>query len=520
MTPYRISRRSFLSGLGGAVGLKILLQNLEAAAEGASSPPRFLMTFWPTGTAKQRFLPTGGRTDFTISPILAPFEKAGLREDLIALFGLAHRNQTPGGGGSESGTVFSSTGADSEGTRSNGGEADDGVAGGPSFDQIFLKNSPLLARPGAGYANAICDARVDSLETSTQCLSYSYQRRQIQSANPGGLINENIPLLPTLAPAQLYAQLFAGFMPGAATQSNAYKSLMLRKSVLDSSLRELTRLRALAPSSERPKIDVHAAAIRAVEQQLQDQIAAGGNGQVCVVPQEPDRALVGKSGSKFDYADPTAPEADNVWLEQVGKLHLALIRVAFQCDLIRVATFQWCSATNHVAFSGMNPVDPITPYIHHPFLNLGGGVESAFWLGAPPAPSTSATSGYAVYEFACNVQTWFYQKTVDALVEFKNAKDAFGGSLLDYTVVPFITDEANNSDARSPLPALLVGGKKLGMVGGQYLNFTTAMPHNSMWLSVAQAFFPNQNPAEVLAQEPFMKAGPPTIIDGLWQKPT
>jgi hypothetical protein len=40
-----------------------------------------------------------------------------------------------------------------------------------------------------------------------------------------------------------------------------------------------------------------------------------------------------------------------------------------------------------------------------------------------------------------------------------------------------------------------------------------------MWLSVAQAFFPNQNPAEVLAQEPFMKSGPPTIIDGLWQKP-
>src|SRR5262245_17010461 len=121
VSSYRISRRSFLAGLGGAVGLQIMLQNLEAAAEGASSPPRFLMTFWPTGTAKQRFLPTGERNAFQFSPILKPFEVGGLRDDLIVLFGLRHTNSCPGGGGSESGVVFGSTGANAEGTRENGG---------------------------------------------------------------------------------------------------------------------------------------------------------------------------------------------------------------------------------------------------------------------------------------------------------------------------------------------------------------------------------------------------------------
>src|SRR5690606_575038 len=141
-----------------------------------------------------------------------------------------------GGGGHEAGTPFTTTGCGAEGTRQNGGESDDGVAGGPSFDQVFLKNVPALARDGVGYVNAICDARVDSNETSTQCLSYSYTTRSISSARPGGNITEHTPLLPQLSPAQLYAGLFANFMPGGATEANreaALRALHLRKSVLD-----------------------------------------------------------------------------------------------------------------------------------------------------------------------------------------------------------------------------------------------------------------------------------------------
>src|SRR5688572_11182128 len=99
MVAYRVSRRAFLAGLGGAFGLQILLRNLEAAAEGAQSPARLLNLFWPNGTMRQRFLPTGGRTDFQISPILEPFETAGLREELTILYGLSLAMlRAPGGG--------------------------------------------------------------------------------------------------------------------------------------------------------------------------------------------------------------------------------------------------------------------------------------------------------------------------------------------------------------------------------------------------------------------------------------
>src|SRR5262245_54221383 len=216
MQSYRFARRSFTRGIGGAAGLKVLLRNLEATAQGTPPPPRFLRTHWPVGTIKYYFRATGTGTNFTYSRILKPFETAGLKNDMTILFGLFCNGIGSGqGGGHEAGTPRATTGASCPGTRANGGEPDDASAGGPSWDQIFLKNVPALQRSGAGYVNAICDERVDSFETSTRCLSYGYTTQQVAAARGGdanGNITENVPLLPVLSPLQLYMNLFAGFM--------------------------------------------------------------------------------------------------------------------------------------------------------------------------------------------------------------------------------------------------------------------------------------------------------------------
>jgi hypothetical protein len=176
-----------------------------------------------------------------------------------------------------------------------------------------------------------------------------------------------------------------------------------------------------------------------------------------------------------------------------------------------VATFMWSPAHDSLAFEGMYPSDPSGAYPHS--ATLMRSVSSAFWSGSPP------TQDADVYEFGCNVQTWFNRQTAKALVEFKNSQDAFGGSLLDHTVVPFITEEADPSDSRAPMPALIVGGRKLGMLGGQFVNVAPSVHHNSMWLTVAQAFFPDEDPAQVLADEVFMKPANASPIEGLWQRP-
>jgi hypothetical protein len=45
----------------------------------------------------------------------------------------------------KTGTVFTTTGCSSPGTRQNGGEQDDAMAGGPSFDQVFLPYTATLS---------------------------------------------------------------------------------------------------------------------------------------------------------------------------------------------------------------------------------------------------------------------------------------------------------------------------------------------------------------------------------------
>jgi len=526
MSSYRLNRRNFIAGLGGAFGLKIMLRNLEAMAQGATSPPRFLMMHFPVGTQAFHYLPTGSGTNFTFSRILKPFE--ALKAETIILYGLADRAGQDCGGGHEAGTPLTTTGARVPGCRANNGEADDGVAGGPSFDQIFLKNVPALQRPGVGYINTICDARIDSQETSTQCLSYSYTMRMVQNTQ-GGQVNEATPLLPILKPIETYNALFSGFVPGipdggtgavpdSGVNTALLKALKERKSVLDFAMRELARIKTLAPGDQAPKIEVHTDSIRKMELSVTNQINAmgdggtgGGGGSVaCTMPTKPDAGLSGKTGSKNDYGNPVTTIADDVIHDQIGKAHAAIIKAAFQCDIIRVATFQWSPGTNHVSFAGLH-MDGRT-HMHHPESHKVQ--QGGFWNGSPPTDATQL----GIFDFCASVSTWYNQRTADIITDFKNSTDSFGGNLLDHTVIPYITEVAEANHSRSPKPALIFGGRKLGMQGGQFQNFSSPRPHNDLWMTIAQAYF-GMVPNFATIAPTFVTSGGVAAIPGLWVKP-
>jgi hypothetical protein len=526
MMSYTFARRSFLASIGGAFGIEILLRNMEAAAMGAGPPPRFLMMHWPSGTIENQFVPTGTGTSYVTSKdgqgpgyIIAPFDTPELRPRTIVLYGLGMNGISSGqGGGHESGTPMATTGANCPGTRDNQGEDDDGCAGGPSWDQILLKNVPALSKRneageiiGRGYYNSICDSRIDSYETSTRCLSYSHERQQIQSARPGGMITENKPLEPMLSPLTAYNDLFSGFVPGGGqTDEAALRQLKLRKSVLDHSRRELARLKTLAPASEGIKIDSHAEAIRRIEEELAMRIANPGTIGGGMPPPMPAASLMGKSGSRFDYSNPETTTSDEMVHEQVGQAHSGILRAAFQCDLIRVATFQWSPGTNHVSFKGLDPNDPETIYMHHP---LSHKVQQSNFFNAP-RPTTNAY----VWDAMVNANRWYFQKTADIINQFRLAVDPLdpmGGSLLDRTVIPLITEVGEANHSRSEYGAFIFGGQALGMIGGQYKQQSGI--HNQLWLTVAQAYL-GANPAAALTAETYVKNGANPIA-GLWAAP-
>ena len=523
MMSYRFARRSFLASIGGAFGLEIMLRNIEASAAGPVAPTkRFMMMHWPVGTIRQQFIPMGTGTSYTTSKsqgpgyIISPFDTPELRPNTIIIHGMTMGSISAGqGGGHESGTPMATTGANCPGTRDNQGEDDDGCAGGPSWDQILLKNVPGLARRdasgaiiGPGYANAICDARIDSYETSTRTLSYGYTRQSIASARPAGMITENAPIPATLAPLELYNKLFMGFTPGGGmTDENAIRLLKHRRSALDYSIRELTRMGTLVPANEKVKIDAHVEAIRKIERDLSDKINNPSTGMACMLPAMPPSGLMGGTGSKFDYNNPQGSKSDEMIHEQIGQAHAGILRAAFACDIIRVATFQWSPGTNHVSFAGLDPNAPSTIYMHHPLSHRVG--DPNFFNGGRPSANAN------VWDAMVNANRWYFQKTADIINQFRTQTDAMGNNLLDNMVIPMVTEVAEAAHTRSGHAALIFGGKNLGMQGGQYVS-SNAM-HNAFWVTVAQAYL-GANPATALAAETYVKTGANPIAN-LWRAP-
>jgi hypothetical protein len=523
MKSYRFPRRTFLSALGGAFGLHALLRNMVASAQGMGAPPRFLMLGWPCGSVKYPFVPMGEGAGYTASTtfgqpgfIISPFATPELKPHTHILTGFNMSNlNCPGGGAHEAGTPFSTTGASGPGTRQNGGEADDGCAGGPSWDQILLKHCPDLTTTGRGYYNVICDSRVDSYETSTRCLSYSYTKAMIASASGGGMISENSPLRPTLSPLTAYNDLFDSFNPGGGgTDEDALRRLKQEKSVLDNSLRELQALYDMAPANERVKIEATLTIVRQMEMSLVEKINNPPMVGDCMVPTAPPMNLSGLNADRTSYGNGGQSDADDAENHAaVGAAHSDIIRAAFACDLIRVATFQWSPGTNHVSFKGADPNSPDRSYMHHPLSHQN--LSSPFYTGSPP----SGNQRY-VYDGMTYVQHWYFTETAKFVAKFLTTPDpldANGGNLLERTVMTAISEVGNPSHDRNGASALIIGGSKLGMQPGGFQDLGNTH-HNRIWLTTAQAFL-GADPLSVLGDEVFYKGNGVSPIPGIWSAP-
>jgi hypothetical protein len=553
MISYRFKRRAFMTAMGGGIGLKILLRNIEASAQTAKSPARLLLQHWPVGivagSGDSLFTATSGSTGG--SQGLQPFTDAGLAADMTVLKGIS----SPGGAGGshEGGTPALMTGVGCPGTRSGQQEQDDGYAGGPSFEQVMLAvaGTPLKA-PGSAfnYVNAGCDTRTDFGEVSTKCLSYGTQKQSVGALSGPG--QENIPLMPNLSPLNLYTTLFTGFVPPAQYEDTGnglasappaadamLTNLASRRSVLDFAKTEIDILRQMAPGEARMKLDNHFDAISQMESSVSASIGnsqkctgTGGTGgmagtvgqggqgggmppgPVCKNSMVMPANVMGipepkASGYGGNYGDATRPPPgvggtlaeDATNLALVGKAHMSVLKAAFICDLVRCGTLLWAPGTNHVGFRGLFPGQTSTVYQHHP---------QSHKLGTPETIAANTVAGLnASAQFLFQVQLWFFKQVADNLKEWKTSTDGFGNSLLDYTVVPYVTEVAATGHERSRMPAMIIGGKSLGFVHNRYVagSFTC----NQFWGLIGPSVGHTSTAA------PF--AAPPSALSSLWVRP-
>jgi hypothetical protein len=163
-----------------------------------------------------------------------------------------------------------------------------------------------------------------------------------------------------------------------------------------------------------------------------------------------------------------------------------MIKAAFACDLVRVSTFMWSAGTNWVVFPGVFNGASIN------------GSANAAPAGHHPSSHTTSTSTVA---WLAQIDKWYAQQTSAFLQDLNATTDIDGNSLLDNTVVAYVTEVARayDHDWRN-VPYLVFGGKNTRIKGGTYLKVTGGRlptidgatsgnrPTNDVWLALAPIF--------------------------------
>ncbi len=513
MSSYKIARRAFLRSAGGAaVLLSPILRRIEANAQGMAAPLRFLIIHHPLGTQHRgpasafdlwRPTPTTATTtDFTLPQNSAPFEPLRAKMAMVDGLNIVTSSQVAGGNNGgfnthEGGVVGVMTGVPTLGPIGT----QDHAAGGPSIDQIFLDQSPLLGgnnSPSASkttfqYLALAADIRSDRDEVAPRVLSYRPSLPLDQPSSEAGRASARQPIFPETAPLNVYNRMFRSVLSSNGDPAVAAAKLAQQESVVDFIRGDLSRMRTLVPAAETSKLDAFATSI----QQLEASIRLSLTASACSQPMMPESFSMTGAGATgmqaptgggsqlkgVDYFDPGDP--DNHPHQRLGMQQLGMIRAAFQCDYARVGTFMWSAGTNWVVF-------PST--FQGATANLAGRPASS--PHHPPSHTTSTD----VMSWLAQLDTWYAAQSSAAIQALDQITDFDGNTLLDNTVVVYLSEIGRAYDHNQlNVPLLVFGGKNTRIKGGQYLkitdgpqagleNATGNRPWNDLWLALAPIF--------------------------------
>ncbi|MEO6600673.1 MAG: DUF1552 domain-containing protein [Polyangiaceae bacterium] len=511
MTSYKFSRRSMLRAAGGSAALLLpLIRSIEARAAGGKAPLRLLIIHHPLGTAPggTTWAPqgTGTTTNFTLPVESAPF--APLQSKLVMVDGLnlvtATKSTSTSNSGQnthEGGIVAMMTGVPTLGVHGQ----QDHCAGGASIDQLLLAQSPVLGGAGSttktpfGHLALAADIRSDRDEVAPRVLSYN------APLNNSDIALARQPIYPETQPLNTFNRIFGGALP---TGTDTSALLAQKLSVLDFMRGDLARMNAIVPASERDRLAAHAVAIQSLEASLRQSYGGGSTSAVCVKPTAPPNyATVGETGggtidgiaskssnlSGVDFypspANCTANAATSCHPHQdVAINQLRLIKAAFTCDLVRVATFMYSAGTNWVVF-------PST----FQGATIGTGALGNNGKSTPHHPPSHSNDA-ATHGWLNQINQFYSTITSQMLQEFATTPDIDGDMLLDNTIVVYVTEVARAWDHNQQnMPIIVFGGKNTGVKGGTYLKVSDGQlagqvsgnanrPYNDLWLALAPKF--------------------------------
>jgi len=442
MTPFRLNRRAVLRGAGS---IAIALPFLEAmsgerravAQSTTGAAKRFLAVYQPGGTVRAKYTPTGTETNFTLSPILAPFEP--VKNKLLVVDGLDMKcaDQTKlAVEQHQGGIVGMLTGAVQPGAN--------GYPKSPSLDQV------LAATLSAGKARASVEVAVRWATGKSHGLIHPINALNFEAKAPFA------PIPPRLDPQQIFTDLFGSSMPNGPSDAEVV-SLQRKKSILDFVDRRYAGLAGRLGSADRMKLESHLEKIRALEKAIDTMPPPMSSS--CVAPTRVDTSDYNpKSGLNADNNGAVRDTETDAAIPMVGKFMMDMLVMALACDITGVATLQWSDTEAKHTFPWLDLSE------HHHYYQHDGGFKPA------------------ECEKICN----WYSKQHTYLLEQMQAVDMGGHSLLDESIVFFGSElQDPPAHAKNNMPFLLAGGG--GMRTGRWLKYD-GLPHNRLLVSLLNLF--------------------------------
>jgi len=420
-----LSRRTLLRGAGAAVALPFLDAMTPAFGRSTNPPPkRMLYVYVPTGILPQYWTPSMAGRDFEYQRVMKPLEPH--RDDVLVLTGLsAHPIAAPlNDGGGDHARAVSSYLTGVRPRKTSGSELHAGI----SADQVAAKS--LGARTRLGSLELTCE----STRTVGECDSYScaYQTLSYKSATE--------PLMPEMNPKVVFKRIF-GDVDMSGTPRERRDESLYRKSVLDLTLRDLQRVQRDVGASDRRKLEEYFTCIRDLEQRL-IKVERDSDKNVPAGVQVP-------AGVPSDFAEHS-------------QLMFGLIKLAFQTDTTRVATFMLARE------GGLRPYPEIdVPEAHHSISHHGGDP--------------------VLIEKLAKIETYHMEQFAKFVGDIKATTDG-SGSLFDHCTIAYGAGLADpNVHDHDHCPTILMGNAGAPIRMGQHLHFKQGTPLSNLHLTMLDA---------------------------------
>jgi hypothetical protein len=428
-----LSRRTFLRGVGAAVGLPALEsmtplmaatgQGIGVNAKGA--PLRMAYMTIPNGVNVDHWRPQGTGESYKLGKSMAPLE--GFKKDFQVFTGFAHQHATAGPDGA--GDHARSTATFLTGQRAKKTAGSD-IRIGVSVDQVAAREAEKYTRLPS------LELTCDGVRTSGHCdsgYSCAYQFNLSWRS-------ETQPMTPESSPRQAFERLF-GAGAGKDRAQGLAQRLSSQKSILDFISDDAKVMHKHLGRNDQQKLDQYLTGVREIERRVE------------------------KSESLGAVIDPgvPAPGEPRTYDEHI-RLMMDMMVLAFQTDSTRISTFLLAHDGSNRSFKEIGVSSG-----HHNLSHHKGNAENL--------------------EQIQKIDQFYITQLAYFLKRMKETEDVDGNSLLHNSMIVYgsgISD--GNRHNHNDLPVIVAGGGGGAFNPGRHVDLGEEVPLSNLYVRMLNEF--------------------------------